>query len=214
MTTTTSSSSKTIAGIIAFLGWFALIAQFVLMFEARTTSVGEMMVRFFSYFTILCNTLVTVYCTLQLFPSDSAISRFFSRATTATAIAVYITIVGLVYNTILRLLWKPEGTQQLVDELLHTFLPLAFMGYWLFFVVKKELTWTSFFPWLIFPFVYCIYILIRGSFSNFYPYPFMDVNQLGYLIVIRNSIFVTAVFLCFSLLFIGIGKLRNQRSEI
>jgi hypothetical protein len=213
MTATQTSSSKTVSGIIAFLGWFALIAQFVLMFDARTTAVGEMIVRYFSYFTILSNGLVTFYCTFIFFPSPSSLRHFFSRVTTATAIVVYIAVVGLVYNTILRLLWNPEGTQQLVNEMLHTFIPLAFVLYWLFFVPKKELTWTSFFPWLIFPFLYCLYILIRGSFSHFYPYPFMDVQQLGYLKVIRNSVLVTFVFMGFSLVFIGIAKMRNQKSE-
>jgi Co/Zn/Cd efflux system component len=136
---------------------------------------------------------------------------FFSKPSVATAIAVYIAVVGLVYNVVLRFLWNPEGMQQLVDELLHTFIPIAFVAYWFFFVAKKELTWTSFIPWLIYPLVYCIYILIRGVFSDFYPYPFMDVSKLGFGKVLVNSLIVTAVFLGFSLLFIGIGRKSNAK---
>ncbi|MFZ5976285.1 MULTISPECIES: Pr6Pr family membrane protein [unclassified Hydrotalea] len=33
--------------------------------------------------------------------------------------------------------------------------------------------------WLIYPLLYLVYILIRGSFSGFYPYPFVNVLQIG-----------------------------------
>jgi len=51
----------------------------------------------------------------------------FFEAGVITAITVYITIVGLVYNVILRFLWKPEGLQFIVDELLHTVIPLLLL---------------------------------------------------------------------------------------
>ena len=45
--------------------------------------------------------------------------RFFARAATGTAIAVvYIVIIGVVYNTVLRFCGSPR-LQYVVDELLY-----------------------------------------------------------------------------------------------
>ena len=197
-------------GLIALLGWFALIVQYKLMFDNRQTSLIEMNIRFFSYFTILTNALVTIYCTLLLFKTPTRWERFFSRPTVTTAVTLYIAVVGFIYNIILRFLWSPTGMQRVVDELLHSIIPLAFVGYWFFFTPTKTLQWKSFLPWLIYPSCYCLFILVRGSFSAFYPYPFMEVNTLGLNQVLLNSLGLTGLFFAFSLLFIGIGKLKNN----
>lgn len=206
-----NSSSKILLGFIAALGWFALIAQFILMFNARTTSTPEMVIRYFSFFTILTNLLVTVYSTTLIVWPASLLGRFFNRPTVGTATNVYIIAVGLIYNVILRALWKPVGMQRVVDELLHTIIPFLFLLYWVLFLAKKELKWNAFFPWLIYPLVYCLYILGRGYLSGFYPYPFMDVTKLGYKQVLLNSMGVTIVFLGFSVLFINIGRIKSKK---
>lgn len=206
-----NSSSKRILGLIAILAWFAIIVQFVLMIEARVTPILETTIRFFSFFTILTNLLVAVYTTVLTVQPSSSWGRFFSRWSVGTAITVYIVVVGLIYNAILRFLWQPQGLQRLVDELLHAAVPLLFLIYWFIYLSKKSVPWKSFFPWLLYPFFYCVYILVRGSFSAFYPYPFMDVTKLGYQQVMINSLAVTAVFLILSILFIFIGKIRSSK---
>jgi ABC-type Na+ efflux pump permease subunit len=62
----------------------------------------------------------------------------FSKAKNATAITLYILIVGLVYNVILRFLWVLTGSQKIVDELLHLVIPVLVLLYWIVFVTKKE----------------------------------------------------------------------------
>jgi hypothetical protein len=138
---------------------------------------------------------------------------FFSKPKNTTAITLYITIVGLVYNAILRFLWAPTGSQKVVDELLHLVIPLLVLLYWFLFVPKKTLEFKNIFPWLIFPAVYLVYTLIRGAFFSFYPYPFVDVNLLGYNKVLLNSFFMLLAFLFFGTLFIGIGKMKSNTLE-
>lgn len=48
--------------------------------------------------------------------------------------------------------------------------------------------------WLIYPQAYLIYIPIRGHFSGFYPYPFVDVSALGMTKVLFNSAVLMGVF--------------------
>ncbi len=54
---------RNLALIFALIGWFAIIAQFGLMIENRVSSIPETIIRFFSFFTIITNTLVAIYFT-------------------------------------------------------------------------------------------------------------------------------------------------------
>ena len=201
------TSLKIFTAVGAILGWFAVVFQFWLMMQNRTRPVPATIVQFFSYFTILTNTIVMIYFTLMF----SRPKGWMARASTATALAVYILVVGLVYNLILRQLWEPKGLQKMVDELLHTVNPLYFLVYWILFVRKDELKWKNVFPWLAFPFGYCIYVLIRGGLTDLYPYPFIDVTRLGMGTVLLNCVMLFAGFLLLSLLFVGIAKTLTAR---
>jgi hypothetical protein len=204
-----SASNRFFIGVIALTGWFAIIAQLYLMILNRVTSLPEAVIRFFSFFTILSNILLASYASI-LFIKRQPESSFFQRSTNITAITVYMAIVGLIYNLILRQIWKPQGMQRLVDELLHLILPVLSILYWLLFVSKKELKWNNMWGWLLYPLVYIIYTLIRGAIWGFYPYPFVDVNVNGYKTVLINSLGITVLFIFFSLLFIGIGRKMSK----
>jgi hypothetical protein len=61
-------------------------------------------------------------------------------------------------------------------------------------------------PWLLYPFLYLIVILARGHISGFYPYPFVDVTQLGYPKVVVNSLWVVLVFVGIAVLLVKLSK--------
>jgi hypothetical protein len=115
-------------------------------------------------------------------------------------------IVGIIYNLILRSLWDPKGLQRLADELLHVANPLLFLLFWILYVAKRELQWKHAFRWLLYPVVYIVFILTRGAFSGFYPYPFSNVRELGYVQVLLNCTKVLLAFFLVALLFVSIGK--------
>lgn len=97
-----------------------------------------------------------------------------------TAIAVYITIVGVVYQVLLRHIWQPTGLQKLVDELLHAVNPVLVIIYRISYEQMQHLHYRQVGRWLIYPLVYLVFILIRGYFSRFYPYPFIHASGLRY----------------------------------
>ena len=197
---------------IVSLGWFALIAQFYLIVINRTASIPETIIRYFSFFTILTNLLVAV-CFTSLLIKKQKPSAFFSKATTLTAITVYILIVGIVYNAILRFLWNPEGLQKVVDELLHTVIPVLCLIFWWKYARSQKMKWNHAYVWLIYPLLYILYILIRGAVSGFYPYPFIDVTTLGYEKVLINSGLIAAAFLIISFILIAIGRKTHSNKN-
>lgn len=199
------SRRKLLLFIIALTGWASLIAQLVLTFQHSQTETTETLVRFFSYFTILTNTLVAVFASAQLF-SKSPQGGFFGHANTQTAITMYITIVGLVFNLVLRGLAKEGIMQAILSDLLHSVIPLLMIAYWWRYVDGQQTSYKSIPIWLIYPAVYAIYTLLRGPFATWYPYPFMNVTKLGYPIVLRNSGILVLAFLFFSFFFVFLGK--------
>jgi hypothetical protein len=202
--------AKLLLAAICLLGWFALTGQFYLIILNRVTSIPEIIIRYFSYFTILTNLLVAICCTTLLTNRNSKIKGFFLRQNTLTAITVYITVVGLVYNSILRFLWNPQGLQQIVDELLHSVIPLLFIVFWWLFVPKGKFQWKSVLAWLLYPLIYLVFVLLRGLPSSFYPYPFIDVDKIGYYKTFINSSGILLAFLAISILFTNINRFKKN----
>ena len=200
------------AFLILFLAWFAVIGQFVLMLQNRQTGVTEALIRFFSYFTILTNVLVALYFSTKRFGWSGFVFRLFKTDGALTAITTFIFIVGLVYQLVLRHLWSPTGLQFIVDELLHSVIPLAVLLYWFFNVERRDLTIKSLIIWLLYPIVYLFLVLVRGHFSEFYPYPFLNVTEIGYSRTFANVgiIFGIALLLMSALMFIGRLITKNQ----
>jgi hypothetical protein len=202
-----NSSERKFLGLIALFGLFAVPAQFYLAIENRSASITETIIRFFSYFTIQVNILTLVASVLLALNVNSRLTVFFQKPSTRTAIAVYITIVGVIYNTLLASQWKPTGLQLVVDQLLHSFIPLLFIIYWIIYVRPFRLEWKTMLPWKLYPIIYCIYTLLRGPVAQFYPYPFMDVNKLGYTQAFINIFGVVIAFLFVSGIFIAATRI-------
>ena len=209
----TSLPARIYLSLLAVTGWFALVAQFVLTMDNRMAPVGESVVRFFSYFTILSNILVTAGVTVLVFSPASPRGKWLARASPQTALAVYIAVVCLVYNLVLRPVWDPQGLQRVVDELLHVVVPVLYILFWLVRTRQSALQWRNIPGWLIYPAVYALWILLWGEFTDWYPYPFMDVGKLGYGEVLENSGLVVLVFLLFSLLPVAAGKIAGRRAR-
>ncbi|MBC7866034.1 MAG: Pr6Pr family membrane protein [Gloeobacteraceae cyanobacterium ES-bin-316] len=197
----------------ALLGWIAILVQLVLIIQNRVASIPETIVRFFSFFTILTNIIVAVFFTVLYAKRNEKKLPSFLSANNQTAVAVYILVVGIVYNVVLRFLWAPVGYQRIVDELLHLVIPLLYFFYWLRFVPKNNLQWKYLLRWLVYPITYLVFILIRGAMANpaFYPYPFVDVYKLGYPKVMTNCVFVMLLFLLISIVFIAAGRYSKKK---
>jgi hypothetical protein len=97
------------------------------------------------------------------------------------------------------------------DELLHSVIPVLVIVYWFLFGRTSSLPYRQIPLWLIYPLIYLIFILIRGYFSGFYPYPFVNVTELGLQKVMINSILMTALFVVLSFTFNAIGKRNTER---
>ncbi|MDH6253216.1 hypothetical protein M2347_002943 [Chryseobacterium sp. H1D6B] len=200
------NTKRILALIFSLLGWFALAAQYYLMLQSRETTTIEITINYFSYFTILTNLLVAVYFTREVFTINSIKSRSSGRL---TAITIYILVVGIIYQLLLRS-GELTGMQWTANELLHSLIPVFTLIYWYLYEDKKNLTYQLIPKWTIYPLLYLVYILIRGTISGSYPYPFINVADLGIAKALMNAFWIAVFFIVLSVIFVKIGKLIDK----
>ena len=197
----------------AAVAWFALVLQYTLTVTKPGAPFLEATVRYFSFFTILTNVLVALALTLPWLAPQSRAGQFFDRPSVRTAILAYIIIVAVIYHYLLAKLWNPQGWQLLADTIEHVVTPALYVIDWVLFVPKGTLRWKSAIVWLGYPLVYAAYSLIHGAVTGFYPYPFINVSNLGYDKVLINMAVLVLVFLGLGLALIGIDRRMGRSNE-
>ena len=99
-----------------------------------------------------------------------------------------------------------------LSEIHHTIVPLLTLVLWIISINENELGLKGLLKWLFYPIGYIIIVLIRGSFSKFYPYPFLDVQSLGIQKVLINSFFLLLVMIVLLIIFYYLGNsIRNKK---
>nr|WP_294782729.1 Pr6Pr family membrane protein [uncultured Flavobacterium sp.] len=210
---TTKIKREIVLAIIFALELYALPVQFYLLLQGSEFTFFSAAVRFLSYFTILTNSIVFFCSAILLFLGKSNLNYFFRKASTLTAITVYILIVGIVFNLLLRQIVDLNGHHLIVSEIFHTVVPILFFFYWLLFVSLQKLSFKVIWLWLVYPIIYIIYTLFHGIITHFYPYPFIDVTKLGFKTAIINGFFVLIAFVILSVILIFISRKRTKSAD-
>ncbi len=171
-------AKRLIALVLAVVGWFALVLQLYLTATTESPfSVGGRIANYFSFFTILSNILVASVLTAVAADSRSGWSALLVRPRVMAAAALYIGVTGLVYFLILAALWNPQGWSLVADSLLHYVMPPLYLIFWAGFAPRGRLSPADIPAMLIFPVAYAAYSLARGPLVQWYPYPFLDLDQ-------------------------------------
>jgi len=198
--------------IMRLLAVLAVLAGVVLTAAGPATVTGLL-----PYFTIQSNVGYGIF---------AAWAAFRGRATPPAlkgAVTLYVAITGLVYHLVLtnqasgfamppveRALPEAIGNQ-----LLHTVVPLLAVLDWLLFDERGRFRWRYALYWLAFPLGYLAFALLRGLVVDRYPYPFINVNDLGYAGVSVSSLGFAVAFWVLGLLFVAIdrwgGRVRRRR---
>ena len=143
---------------------------------------------FFSYFTIESN----LFAVVVLILSASALAQgMHSRplALLRGAATLYMVTTGIVFALLLAGIEGAELTAVPWDNtVLHYIIPLALAVDWFIDLPKQRLTFRQAAVWLVFPMAYVVYSLIRGHFVHWYPYPFLNPNEHGYIAVAGTSV--------------------------
>lgn len=179
------------ATIIALVAWTGLGVQFGATF-AMTGNVGKTLWIMVLYFTIIGNIAVALAFTALAAGRSHRPSPFILGGVTITML-----LVGIIYNTLLRGMVELSGGAKAADLLNHTVTPVLVSAFWFFLAERGRLRWSAPLKWALLPLAYFPYGLLRGWTGGRYPYPFMDLQELGWGRTLVNAI---AIATCFTLL--------------
>lgn len=201
--------SNLFAIVVAAVAWPALMLQYWLTIWSGP--LPEVTLRFLSFFTILSNLLVALVATSAATGGGWAPLRIWRGPRIRGLAALSITVTCVIYAVVLQSLWHPTGPQLVADRALHYVVPFLFVVWWLALLPHGTLVWGDALRWLAFPLAYLVWILVRGATVHEYPYPFMDVDRLGYASVTLNSLYVAALFLGLGLGLVALDKALGKR---
>jgi hypothetical protein len=199
----------------AAVAWFGLGLQFYIALPARMAlgdSLASAVVWYLSFFTIATNALVAGSLTVLVAAPQSQAGRWLAGASVQSAIAVYITLVAIAYELLLRCLWKPTGLQFIADLTLHDLVPLLYLGYWALCVPKGRLEWGHIPAWIVYPGIYLLYMLARGAVTGLYPYPFLDAAALGYTRVLLSALLLLLGLVSLASVLVAVDRVRGRRA--
>lgn len=176
---------------LVFQTWLVVVGGHVLG-ESEPIPLGTRLLRLVSYFTIQSNIAVAIASGILARKPDAEGEGF--RVLRLDAL-IAITVTGLVSWFLLRGLVHLEGADAVADALLHIVVPLlAFLG-WLLFGPRPRVSVRTIGLALIWPVLWLGYTLAMGAIHGWYPYPFIDVTELGYPRTLLNAAGVTVLFL-------------------
>ncbi len=131
------------------------------------------------------------------------------------AVTLYILVTFLVFHLVLANPasgFSADAVQfgSVQNVLLHTVTPLlALLDWVLVDAGRPRLRWAAL--WLAYPVAYLVFALVRGARVHRYPYPFLDVESLGYRGVGTVAAVLFVVFWLLGLLVIAAGRLGRRR---
>ncbi len=145
----------------------------------------------FVFFTIQSNIVVGV-TTLLLALDLCRTSTLFRTFRLIGLVA--ITITGIVYHVALAHLLDLDSWALAADVILHTVVPVLAVVGWLAFGPRGATSARIAALTLLFPACYMLFTIVRGAFIGWYPYPFADVDALGYGRVVVNAFWICLLF--------------------
>ncbi len=174
--------------------------------EGASTNPAIRLLRLYSYFTILSNILVGISA-LSLARDPGRDGRVW-RVLRLNAL-VGIIITGVVYFLVLRPEISHTGLELLTDVIFHYVAPVGAVIGWAAFgpaprITRGTVAWS-----LVIPLLWTAHTLIHGAIGGWYPYPFLQVPELGYGQVALNSVVVALFFL----LLAGLLAWRDTRGR-
>ncbi|RVC62238.1 MAG: hypothetical protein EOS65_11850 [Mesorhizobium sp.] len=149
----------------------------------------------FSFFTILTNIGAVLVHTSLLSPSGYAWFPAFAGSRLRAGVAVAISLVFIVYATVLARLWQPQGLFLLCDMLLHYVTPALFVLWWLIAGADGTTRWRDISWWMVYPLAYLAYVLLRAPIAGEVPYPFLNVEKNGAASVAVSALATTGLLL-------------------
>jgi hypothetical protein len=169
--------------------FFALLGFSAIVTEIATLSERDRFIpsNFVSYFTVEANLFAVIVLVL------SALALASNRQSGSVALlrgssTLNMIVVGIVFSLLLADIDAELTAVPWDNAVLHYIMPVYVALDWFIDLPKVRITFKRALVWMVFPIAYVAYSLIRGRFVGWYPYPFLNPVERGYLGVTITSV--------------------------
>lgn len=171
-----------------------------------TVGIATRMIQTFSFFTIQSNVLVLIVAaTLVVDPTrDGRVWRVLRLDA-----LLGITITGLVFDLVLIDYVHPSGWQLVATIGFHYVAPWATLLGWLLFGPRPRIDRATMAWAFLWPIAWIGYTFIRGALVDWYPYPFLNADEIGYGVAIRNTLAIVVLALVLVAIFARLDRIRT-----
>lgn len=204
---TQSRWARLVAGLIALAAWTGVGTHFYVLAEGPASWAATLWT-LLRYFTVTTNLLVAVIFTGVAMRAGFAPPRLLGGT------MLSILLVGVVYALLLHGLQELTAGSEVANVLVHFVTPALTFVYWLAFVRKGALAWTTPFLWVLYPLGYLLYALVRGAIEGRYPYPFINVIDIGLSHALLNGALIAVGFLLAGEAIVWIDRRFSKHSNV
>lgn len=164
--------------------------------------------RYFAYFTIQSNLIGIVALGWLVLRREQPRTRGVELLRGAAA--AYLTVTFAV--TIVLLSDVDVGLQlPWVDFVLHKLFPVVVIADWIVDPPVVRLAYRDALIWLVYPVAWTLFTVARGAVDGWYPYPFLNPANGGYIGVAVVIAAISAGFLIVALAYIALGNALSRR---
>ncbi|KJQ52499.1 Pr6Pr family membrane protein [Microbacterium sp. SA39] len=174
------------------------------------------------FYTMLSNLLCLVWMLLLVIRTTRDLRRCGPAGTSipsarwSGAVMMAITVTMLIYLVVLVPTRFQDGDADvfsLTDTLIHIVAPCLLIADWLLFVPKGAFRWSDPLLWTLIPYTYLAFAFgfgaLGGEFTpgQKYPYPFMNIDELGLDGVAMWILALTAALVAVGFLYVVIDRM-------
>ncbi len=146
----------------------------------------------FAFFTVQSNLIVGATTLLLAWRLGR---RSVAFATFRLIGVVAIVVTGVVYHVALARILTLDGWPLAADQRLHTVVPIMAVIGWLAYGPRGLCSARVVRLSVLFPIAWALFTFVGGAVIHWYPYPFIDVDRLGYTKTILNCLWVAPLWL-------------------
>jgi hypothetical protein len=127
------------------------------------------------------------------------------------AAVMYLITTFIVYGFIVNSFDNPfDTTRHWTHTVVHQVMPVAMVLDLLMRPFANRLQWRDAVRWTVYPIAYLLWSMARGQLDGWYPYDFIDPDEVGWGGVVTYTIGITAGFLALGLLVVAVSHWRRR----
>ena len=110
------------------------------------------------------------------------------------ALATAVTVIGLVYWTMLAGDHHPQGIGRISNQIFHTLVPVSVIAWWLRYTPAVPSILPQLPVIMVPPLAYGAFAFVLGEMTGFYAYFFIDLPKLGWFQFVISNILLACFF--------------------